>query len=111
MLYAAGRRKFEPVRLAVVFLAALIAYAPGTVLCLNNLSERVVANQAASVVEVGSEYSRGDYAYYAVVEADGVQSYYQVSRDEYAALSEGAVVQVVHCTGLLGIEHTDVECL
>ena len=38
VLYAAGRRKFEPVRLAVVFLAALIAYAPGTVLCLNNLS-------------------------------------------------------------------------
>ena len=111
VLYAAGRRRFEPVRLAVVFLAALIAYAPGTVLCLNNLSERVVANQAASVVEVGSEYSRGDYAYYVVVETDGVQSYYQVSRDEYTALSEGAVVQVVHRTGLLGIEHTDVECL
>ena len=95
----------------VVALIAAVLYAPGTVLCLNNLSERVVANQAASVVEVGSEYSRGDYAYYAVVEADGVQSYYQVSRDEYAALSEGAVVQVVHRTGLLGIEHTDVECL
>ena len=109
-VYAAGRRKLEPAKLLAVFLAALVAYAPGTAMCLNGLTDARTASEQASVVELASGYDRGDWAYFVVVESGGVQEAYEISRAEYGRLNEGARVEVVHRRGLLGIEYTDVEC-
>ena len=109
-VYAAARRRFEPARLLAVLLAALVAYAPGAVLCLNGLAEQSASIHSASVVELASGYDRGDWAYYVMVEADGIQEAYEITREEYTALSEGAPVEVVHKRGLLGIDYTDVIC-
>ena len=111
LLYTAARQKFEPLIMLAVAVLTLVGYAPGTVLCLNELpSPRSQETEQVSVVELTGRYDRGDYAYYAVVESNGVQSCYQVSREEYDALTEGGAAQVVHTTGALGIRYVDVLC-
>ena len=96
--------------LAVAVLT-LVGYAPGAVLCLNELpAPRSQVTEQVAVVELVSQYDRGDYAYYAVVESGGVQSCHRVSREEYDALTEGAAAQVVYTTGALGIRYVDVLC-
>lgn len=110
-LYALCRRKLEPLPLIAVALVALVGYAPGTVLCANELpAPRAQTVETVEVVEMASQYNRGDYVYYVVVENDGVQSGYRVSREEYGALTEGGTAKLVHTTGTLGIEYVDVIC-
>ena len=111
LLYTAARQKLEPLAMLAVAVLTLVGYAPGTVLCLNELpAPKSQVIEQAAVVELVSQYDRGDYVYYAVVESDGVQSCYRISREEYDALTEGGAAQVVHTTGALGIRYVDVFC-
>lgn len=110
-LYVLARRKVEPLVMVAVVLLTLVGYAPGTVLCLNELpAPRAQTAETVQVVEMTSQYDRGDYAYFVVVERDGAQSSYRVSKEEYGALSEGAMAKLIHTTGALGIEYVDIKC-
>ena len=62
------------------------------------------------MVELTSEYNRGDYNYYAIVDLNGVESYYEISREEYSQLEPGSTVSIERATGLLGIVTTGVKC-
>lgn len=109
--YALGRRRMEPLRWVAVGLAALLFYAPGAVLSLNQLPalrSEVVGD--AQVVELTNHYNRGDWEYYAVVETQGVQTVYQISREEYALLNDGGTARIVQTVGSLGIASTDIQC-
>ena len=111
LLYTVARQKLEPLAMLAVAVLTLVGYAPGAVLCLNELpAPRSQVTEQVAVVELVSQYDRGDYAYYAVVESGGVQSCHRVSREEYDALTEGAAAQVVYTTGALGIRYVDVLC-
>lgn len=110
-VYAAARRRLRPLPILAVGAAALLCFAPGAARCLNEmLPARSVTSASASVVELSSQYDRGDWQYYVVVEADEVQSVHQISREEYSRLTEASVVEIVRTTGALGVSYTDVVC-
>lgn len=110
-VYAWPRRPISPVKTAAVALMALIIYAPSAVLCLNQLpAMRSEIVSDADLVELTSQYNRGDWEYYAVVDADGVQNWYRISREEYTLLNEGGAAKVVRTSGSLGIVSTDIRC-
>ncbi len=107
-IYCIFRRRLDS-GAAMVFIVTLIFYAPCGALALNEiLPAQQVENLTATVLDVSSEYSDGDWDYYAVVELEDMQVEYTISRDEYASLSEGSTVQIVHTVGALGMEYTDL---
>lgn len=109
--YTAARRKIMPLIMLAVGAASLVCFAPGAVRCLNEaLPARSVTSTGAAVVELSSQYDRGDWRYYVVIDVDEVQSAHQISREEYGLLTEESTVEVVRTTGALGISYTDVIC-
>ena len=110
-VYLLSRHRLEWKAALIVALVALLAYAPAAVLCLNRLLPPLrVETSEAEVVELTSEYNRGDYNYYAIVDLNGVESYYEISREEYSQLVPGSTVSIERATGLLGIVTTGVKC-
>lgn len=110
-VYTAARRKIMPKQMFAVGAAALVCFAPGTVRCLNEaLPARSVTGVSAAVLELSSQYDRGDWKYFVVVETEEIQSAHQISREEFGLLTEESVVEVVQTTGALGISYTDLIC-
>lgn len=110
-VYLAMRHRAEWKAALAVSLIALLVFTPAAALALNRLLPPLsVQTTEAEVVELTSDYNRGDYTYYVIVDINDVQSYYEVSREEYTNLEPGSTVNIVNTTGLLGITYTDVDC-
>lgn len=103
-------RKASLKKLVAMGLAVLCLYAPGTAMCLNQLLPPAQTEvQEASLSEVSSEYGRGNWTYFAVIEHSGVENMYEVSREDYLKLQEGAAVSVVRTCGRLGIDYLEIQ--
>lgn len=111
IVYTVASRKLDWLALLLVAVVGLAFYAPGATLCLNELLQpRFVEETTASVVELVSEYDKGNLVYYVVLEANGVQSYHQISKSEYDLLGKSGAAQIQRVVGALGIEYVDVKC-
>jgi len=105
-------RGFKLRAILAVALVSFAAFAPGAARCLNEMfPARQVNVSSVNVVELVDQYDRGDWVYFVVAEEDGVQSGYQVSREEYMAIKDGQGVQIIRTTGALGIDYTDVRLI
>lgn len=110
VVYAVAGGKRRALTVCAVAAASLLLYTPGAVLCLNELlPANAVVKTPASVLELTSEYDRGDYTYYALIETEAGQSLHQVSHEEYELMEQESAATVITTTGFLGIEYTDVR--
>lgn len=108
-LFGVAGRSFAWRRLLSAFVAALLLYAPGTALYLNELLPSGEHVGAGTVISADSEYARGNWTYSAVIEVEGIECQYSITREQFDGLEPGDQMIVRNRLGALGIAYTTVE--